>query len=62
MPLDTLETKEKDKVNRWRWTPIDEARKTKAKGFPTLQDESSDKAATRSALRGQQLLPNCGHH
>lgn len=48
---DTFDTKEADKLNRWRWTPIEEARSSNVKGFPELQPiEDSGIAASWKLL------------
>lgn len=37
-----FDTKEEDgKINRWRWVDLDEARKTKVKGFPKLDENQN---------------------
>jgi len=47
MLQDSFETEETDKVNKWRWVPIDEARSSKVKGFPDLKTmEAGDGTST----------------
>jgi len=51
-----FETQEADKTNKWRWTPLSEARKAKVKGFPNMASPSPGKKADIDA--DYQPLPD----
>jgi len=41
-----FETKEHDKINRWKWSIVEEARRDEVKGFPKITNQSDSADAT----------------